>query len=98
MAGSLAATLGVGLGMSSTSGQAAETVVMESGPFSGSVPVSALVDFAQGNPPLWPGSVQEFTPFLQASYVEAVSPDPFRRHLIRRLPPGLETVLDTEIP
>ncbi|MFH7243350.1 MAG: alpha/beta hydrolase [Spirulina sp.] len=46
--GTLAATVGVGLGGQAAI-QAAETVVLEFGPFSRSVPVSALVEFAEGN-------------------------------------------------
>lgn len=39
---------------------------------------------------------QEFAPFLQASYVEAASADPFRLHLVKTLPPGLEAFLDLD--
>lgn len=39
---------------------------------------------------------QEFAPFLQSSYVEAMSADPFRLHLVNTLPPGLEAFLDSD--
>ena len=53
-----------------------------------------LVAFTQ----VYAANRQEFGPFLQASYVEAVSADPFRVHLVRILPPGLEEFLDPAIP
>lgn len=35
----------------------------------------------------------EFEPFLRSAFVEAVSVEPFRLHLVRELPPGVERVL-----
>jgi len=55
---------------------------------------SLVVAFTQ----VYAANRQEFRPFLQASYVEAVSADPFRLHLVRALPPGLEGVLDSDEP
>jgi predicted dienelactone hydrolase len=35
-----------------------------------------------------------YEPFLRSAYVEAVSQDPYKRHLVRELPASLQGVLD----
>ncbi|MFZ4675140.1 MAG: alpha/beta hydrolase [Nodosilinea sp.] len=41
---------------------------------------------------------EEYRPFLRAAYVEAVSADPFRLHLVRELPPQVVEVLEPGLP
>lgn len=53
---------------------------------------SLIVAFTQ----VYAAGNQAYAPFLQASYVEAVSADPFRRHQARTLPPSVEALIDPD--
>jgi predicted dienelactone hydrolase len=55
---------------------------------------SLIVAFTQ----VYAAGNQAYAPFLQASYVEAVSADPFRRHQVRTLPPSVEALLGSDHP
>ncbi|MEY3300018.1 MAG: hypothetical protein RLZZ597_3278 [Cyanobacteriota bacterium] len=54
---------------------------------------SLIVAFTQ----VYAAERPEFAPFLQPSYVESVSADPFRFHQVQNLPPELDGLLD-EVP
>jgi predicted dienelactone hydrolase len=51
---------------------------------------SLIVAFTQ----VYGANRQEFAPFLTSAYVEAVSVEPFRLHLVRTIPPSIEDKLE----